>query len=188
MAVGDIGMEHIESIVIDDVNTYYAMDARAVSQDFKHLHIRVEGRWNNSSGATYPYIWFGEGGSVNNGAVYNRGTHNGYMNNGTASSGYGDSGGSVGYLGEGLTNTSHGTGFTGVIYGDIVNYSNSSVHSSLHYHSWFVEDTASTYWKFARGWVNYKVASALNVVYVQATSGSTNFQVGSRLDIWGYNN
>ena len=41
MAVGDIGMEHIESIVIDDVNTYYAMDARAVSQDFKLSLIHI---------------------------------------------------------------------------------------------------------------------------------------------------
>ena len=188
MAVGDAGMEHIESIVIDDVNTYYAMDARAVSQDFKHLHIRVEGRWNNSSGATYPYIFFGEGGSVNSSAVYNRGTHNGYMNNGTAQGGYGDTGATLGYLGEGLPNTSHSANFTGVVHGDLINYSNSSVHSSLHYSSWFVEDTASTYWRFTRGWVNYKVASAVNVVFVQATSGSTYWQVGSRLDIWGYNN
>ena len=170
MAVGDAGMEHIESIVIDDVNTYYAMDARAVSQDFKHLHIRVEGRWNNSSGATYPYIFFGEGGSVNSSAVYNRGTHNGYVNNGTSQGGYGDAGTSAGYLGEGLPNTSHAANFTGVIHGDLINYSNSSVHSSLHYSSWFVDDTASTYWRFTRGWVNYKVASAVNVVFVQALS------------------
>jgi len=187
MAVGDPQLEHIESIVIDDVNTYYAMQTTSISTDYQHLHFRFTGGWNNTSGSTYAYAFLGSGGSVDYGSNYNRGVLYGYVDNGSYRRGYGDSSQSVGYFSEALTNTSHNTNAQAAVWGNILNYSDASKMTSINYHSYMMEDTSGVYHYFNQGWIHYKVTSAVNCMRLQATSASTYYKVGTRVDLWGYN-